>query len=81
MNPCSEKCQEDIVEKNTQEVVVQIFNKSKSKLLNYGYFTIFAPLKRVGSRESGVRSLSKLFFLVITCKATSNNASNPDGGY
>ena len=45
MNPCSEKCEEDIVEKNTQKVVVQIFNKSKSKLLNYGYFTIFAPLK------------------------------------
>jgi len=32
-------------------VVVQIFNKSKSKLLNYGYFTIFAPF--IKSQESG----------------------------
>lgn len=56
MNTGFQKYEEDIVEKNIQMVVVQIFNKSKSKLLNYGYFTIFAPLKTGGSRESGVRS-------------------------
>ena len=34
MDPGPQKCEEDIVKKNAQEVVVQLFNKSKSKLLN-----------------------------------------------
>jgi len=49
MNARVQHYQENIVKKNTQIAVFQIRNKSKSKLLNYSYFTIFAPLTKVGS--------------------------------
>lgn len=43
MNSCLEEDQENIVKKYTQRLVFQLRGKSKSNLLNYSYFTIFAP--------------------------------------
>jgi hypothetical protein len=56
MNACFEKEKENIIQEDTQIAAFQVRNKTKSKLLNYSYFTIFAPLITQGSQESGVGS-------------------------
>ena len=76
--------QDYIVKKDTQIVVFQLRNKSKSKLLNYSYFTIFAPLITVGVTRHALSvpgSREQTLLTPYFLNRTSYYASNPDGGY